>query len=195
MIEPEIQRLIRDEIRRSMNAIIMAECWAGEEKNSQTVRNMYGCGDLTTKFPVASPYGFASRAPEKTLAVLGRLGEHPASRIILSHHDIAKPDLLDGEALLYNADGLQIRLEKEKIKIGGAEADEPLVLGNVLLEFLDKLMTLLATGDFLLCGAPGSPTAPNPAKALDLNNWKQTYLTTASSNIVSQLSFSQREKG
>jgi hypothetical protein len=195
MIEPEIRRLIHEEIKRSMNTIIMAECGATEGKNNSTVRNMYGCGPLTTKFPVASSYGFASRAPEQTLAVLGRLGEHPASRIILSHYDVNKPELNDGEAVLYNADGLQIRLEKEKIKIGGAEADEPLVLGNVLVEFLDKLMTLLATGDFLLCGAPGSPTAPNPAKALDLNNWKQTYLTTASSNIVSQLSFSQREKG
>lgn len=195
MIEPEIQRLIRDEIRRSMNAIIMAECGADEEKNQQTVRNMYGCGSLTDKYPVASPYGFASRAPEKTLAVLGRLGEHPASRIILSHHDIAKPDMLEGEAVLYNAAGQQIRLEKEKIKIGGASADEPLVLGKVLMEFLGKVIDMMVTGDFLLCGAPGSPTAPNPAKALDLNNWKQTYLTTASTNIVSELSFTQRKKG
>jgi hypothetical protein len=194
MIEPEIQRLIQNEIRRSMNAIIMAECAASEDKNNTQIRNAYGCAALSDKFPIASTYGVASRAPEGVLAVLGRVGEHPASRIILSHHDVNKPDLQDGETVLYNADGQQIRLETGKVKIGGAGASEPLVLGNVAMEFLGKIVDMLIAGDFLLCASPGSPTAPNPAKVVQLTQWKQTYLTAPSTNIVSQLSFTQREK-
>ncbi len=57
----------------------------------------------------------------------------------------------------------------------------------------------MAAGDFLLTTAPGAPTAPNDAYATEFTNkindvdeQKSEYLTTESTNILSQKVFLER---
>lgn len=192
MLDSEVQRFIRQEITRHINLIVMGLS-DENDKNSESVRNMFGEGPLTLKYPVCQPYGFSSRAKVGVQAVVARVGEHPAARLILGHRDIEKPDHEQGEAIIYNEFGQQIRLEQDAVKVGGATADQPLVLGTVLAELLGKLIDMMVTGDFLLVTSPGNPTGPNPAKAADLTAWKSQYLTTEATNILSQLCWTQRK--
>ena len=211
MLDSETQRYIRQEVQRHLNILIMASSDEAT-KNGAKVRDMYGSTPQTPEFPAMMPWGFAHRPPTGLQTVLGRIGEHPGARIILGHRDIDKPDLEEGEVILYNENGEQIRLEKEKVvmqtksgeavriedgkvKLGGSTADQAVVLGTVLAELLGSLMDTLVTGDFLLCTSPGSPTAPNPAKAAQITQWKAQYLTTAATNILSAVCFTQRQKG
>lgn len=87
-----------------------------------------------------------------------------------------------------------------------SDATEPLVLGNVLQSFLtdiiaqvEAIIAAIETGPVVICSAPGQPGLIHPSlkTALDavksaLDTDKSTYLTTASSNILSQLAFTQR---
>lgn len=66
----------------------------------------------------------------------------------------------------------------KKIHIGSNTATEPLVLGNVLQQFLNELMTTLVMEPLILVtNAPGSPSAQNPTRIARLNQLKQQYLS------------------
>jgi hypothetical protein len=66
----------------------------------------------------------------------------------------------------------------KKIHIGSDSATEPLVLGNVLQQFLNELMTALVMEPLvMITGSPGSPSSQSPTRIAKLNQLKQQYLS------------------
>ena len=105
-------------------------------------------------------------------------------------------DILDGS----------LCLQAEKIRLG-KNADEPIVLGNVLQQLLlgmsdtlQGILQLLQDGIFVLTTAPGVPTAPNPNTAAlisdliaDVTQYTNDLIDAPATNILSQQSFAKRE--
>lgn len=88
----------------------------------------------------------------------------------------------------------------------GGEGDEPLVLGNVMKDCLTELFTQLGTlltsldtKPIVICSAPGSPGLIHPTLKVDvdmvksaLEDAKDMFVTDDSTNIVSQLAYTER---
>lgn len=99
-------------------------------------------------------------------------------------------------------------IESTKIELG-TNPTEPAVLGNVAIEYLteiytilDSILKIILAGNLVLTTAPNSPTAPNPSITPQIQQLitkndtdKSKYLTTSSTNIVSQQTFVARKKG
>lgn len=115
-----------------------------------------------------------------------------------------------GDAVKYARPGKKLYIGSDT-KIGLArpniEATNPLVLGDVLTNFLTNfttrfvslLTTVLSDIPTSVCAVAGVPDTINPALVTALNNLNTqmqsditTYLQTSSSNIVSQISFTER---
>ncbi len=110
LTESEVKRFVRDEIKRALNIILTAQAGSNTVEK-ETVENLFPGSPSIPKRPVMHPYGFASRAPSKTLSVVAKHGADPSNRIVLGHRDSNRPtDLNDGEAAIYSADGNKIKL-------------------------------------------------------------------------------------
>ena len=104
-----------------------------------------------------------------------------------------------GHSTLYSRPGKKMYLGSDtKVGIGrpNVEPTEPLVLGNVTVEGLTALCNaFLQPG-----GTPGNPIGQclvgpvflDPAVRTAINTFVSTYLTTPSTNILSQISFTER---
>ena len=73
----------------------------------------------------------------------------------------------------------------------GVEPTEPLTLGNVLISGLTALANAFLTSPQIGQCLVG-PVFLDPSVRTDLQNFMSTYLTTAATNIVSQISFTER---
>lgn len=85
-------------------------------------------------------------------------------------------------------------VEGNSIGIGkkGHTPSEPLVLGNVLVSMLTDLLTALTQSPLGETNLSTGITTLDPGIVSALNQIKSTYLTTSSSNIVSQVAFTER---
>ncbi len=193
MLDPQLRREIRDEIRQSLSVLIPA-LTSATTNQTETIDQLYPNMPKIQNRPIMHPYGLVSRAPEGTNSIAARIGEHVSNRIIIGHMDNARKDisLNEGEVILYNEHGQQLRLEQDKINLGKS-ANEPAVLGNVLVKLLGEILDILINGNSVLSTTPGNPTAPNPLVASQLRVFKSQYLTTAATNILSQETFVERQ--
>ena len=193
MLDPFIRKEIRDEVKRLMDVLLPAKAGVTTAQ-SEDIKELFPQMPTIQTRPVMHPYGLSSRAPTDTRSIIGRVGEHTTARIILGHLDDERANMTmnEGEVVLYNQYGQQIRLEENKINLGES-ADEAAVLGDTLVEMLGKVLDILIAGNFLIVTGPGSPTAPNPTEVLKLTQYKSQYLTTAATNILSQETFLERQ--
>lgn len=108
--ESAIKRFVRDEIKRQLNIILTAQAGSNDNE-TETIENLFPGSPSIPERPVMHPYGFASRAPSKTLSVVAKHGADPSNRMILGHRDKNRPtDLEAGEAIIYSEDGNRIKL-------------------------------------------------------------------------------------
>jgi len=145
--------IIRREIMAVANVIL-----AGKTK-STAIDNKVGTeavealisGATEARLPVVHPYGFTSRSTKGTVAVTGRQGDHPASRVVLGHRDDNRPELsAEGEVAIYDNFGHKIWLKDgeidiaaEKMKIGGAS--DKMALAQKTFNEINALYTQHAT--------------------------------------------------
>jgi hypothetical protein len=207
MLDPETIRFIKKEIQKSMYVILAAKSKA-DNGITATVSELFPGMDDITDCPVVSPYGFVSSAPDGTFNIVARQGEHLGNRVVIAYKDQKKPkDLNPGEAALYNATtGKDIRIGNSKITLGSKDAAEPLVLGTQVATLLggmiDQFVALLQDmlpGTLVICTTPGNPSAPSLAFVTNLNtiisqlqSLKSQYISTNSTNILSQETFVER---
>lgn len=128
---------------------------------------------------------------------------------LTSKADMIPTRALNGSTVVAALSGKDLHLTSDKKlylgRAGSSDPTEPTVLGNVMKtglgELLDKLSTLidkLVAGPIAVDSMGGSAvTHPTLITALnlvktDITTLKNTYVTTASSNIVSQHSFVER---
>ena len=113
----------------------------------------------------------------------------------------------DGNYTLYFGDVKIVLTADGKILLGkkGSTQDEPLVLGNVMKACVTDIIAALdvMTDDLssnpVAIGNAGTPTPPSPQLIATMTTLKSalatalsTYVTDASTNIVSQVSFTER---
>lgn len=117
---------------------------------------------------------------------------------------------LSDDTAVGSKDGTNLHLYSDTAVLIGKKnlltpPDEPLVLGNTLKTFLDNVLTridavlTLLQGSTQLTTTPGNPTAPNAATNLLIEAQrtalaadKLTYSTTALTNFLSQISYTER---
>lgn len=162
MIDGEMMRFMREEIKRQVNVIL-----SGSSGNNtqfiEDIQNQYPGSPPVPGRPVMHPYGFASRAPANTIQVIARVGDHPGNRMVLGHRDSARPLIGSGETILYNQYGQQIYLEKGKIHIGTKATSDPAPIGNELKAYILAELGWILTHTHV-SSAPGAPTSP-PSEA------------------------------
>lgn len=164
MIDGEMVRFIREEIKKQVN-IIISGLSGNNDQFSEDLTPYPGAPPMPLR-PVMHPYGLVSRAPSETLQVVARAGDHPANRMVLGHRDSKRPTINQGEVQLYNQFGQAIYLEKGKIHIGTAATSDPSPLGNEIKAFIIAQIGWEKTHTHI-SSAPGAPTsAPVEAPAL-----------------------------
>lgn len=116
MNDGDTVRFIREEIRRNLNIILSAVAGATDETTTEVIDNLFpGMTSLEPR-PVMHPYGFVSRAKQKTVSVVAKTGEHPGSRMVIGHRDAMRPDIeAEGEVMLYNSDGQQFYMKNGEL--------------------------------------------------------------------------------
>lgn len=187
MIDSEIQSYIQREITKQVLIILSGQAGANDSQ-SENIDNLYPSMPSITGRPVMHPFGMVSRAPNGTISVTARQGDHPGNRMVLGHRDSNRPTVNEGEVILYNQFGQQIYLESGKIHIGKKSTSDPAVVGNELKAFLISLIGWLLTHTHVT-SAPGAPTSP-PQETADLNSIKSDNVTN--DKILSQEVFIEK---
>jgi hypothetical protein len=138
------------------------------------------------------PYGFASKAPDGTISVVAQQGSHPGNKLVLGHRASDRPtDLDSGEVVLYNEFGQAIYVRDGKIQVGTSASASPMVLGDVLMNFITDLINAFLNAPDITQGAFG-PGFLEPQIRQALTDALQKYVTTTSTNVVSQLTYTER---
>lgn len=115
MSDSEIQRYIRQEVQRHLN-ILLPGVSQNATRDAEDISNMYPGMNPISARPVVRPYGLVSRAPKGTAQVTGRMGAHPANRMVIGHRDANAPTPPDeGDAILYHKLLSQVQALKDKI--------------------------------------------------------------------------------
>lgn len=156
MMDGEMIRFIRTEIERQMN-VILSGVTANASEQYEDVGELFPSMPTITKRPVMHPYGLSSAAPDGTLQVVGKQGEHVGNRMILGHRDKDKPSCAPGETVLYDQFGGMIQLRTQGIEFTKNEVD--------LLEQLIKLITTILNARTNTLFGP-QPLIPNPIGVL-----------------------------
>ena len=141
------------------------------------------------------PFGLVSRAMKGTISVIAKVGNDIQNRMVLGHRDKGRPtDLEEGEVVLYNAFGQAIYLRKGKVLYGSKASASPAVLGDVLLNAMtDILNAILQAPQIGQCAV--GPVVLEPSVRQKLMTAKMKYVDDASTNVVSQLVFTERGGG
>lgn len=154
MIDSELRREIKTEIERQVQ-IILAGISGNNTNSIETIENLYPGMPNVVDRPVMHPYGMVSRAKKGTVQVVARQGEHLGNWVVMGHRDKDRPDVEEGETILYNTDSKAfIYLRKDGFEI---ECE-----GVKLLEQLIKLMNTIINARTNTIFGP-QPLIPNPA--------------------------------
>lgn len=155
-MDSELARYIKNEIGRQLNVILTGEASTNTHLIETISKQFPGMPDIPDR-PVMHPYGVSSRAPRGTLSVTARMGEHTGNRMVIGHRDKNRPELEEGEVILYNQFGQQIYLQDGEIHIGSKSASEPFVLGNVFQTMMNSLLAAIQSHTHLST-PPATPT-------------------------------------
>lgn len=157
--------------------VILSGSTANATNISEDIQEMYPGMPGIVGRPVMHPYGFCSLAPDSTISVTARQGDHIGNRLVLGHRAADRPSYVQkGEAVLYNEFGQQIYLKNGKILIGKPTAVENFVLGQQLKTMLGQLLDWAQNHNHI-SGPPGGLTTPNPADQTTASNIKSNFVT------------------
>lgn len=140
-MDAETIKYIRMEVRRQMNVLLGAKSSGSDGTKESVVDAFPGYGNQPNR-PIVAPYGFASRAPDGTKQMTGRVGDDPASRVVLGHMAQDRPAVDDGEAAIYSSAGYKIRVFKDKIQVAKGGDFETVPVGETLRDFLKALIEI-----------------------------------------------------
>ena len=178
----ELMAWMRREIARQLNTILNGESGPSNTKDTDDISEMFPGMPTLVERPVVQPYGFVSRAPENTLSVSARNGDHPGARYVIGYRDKNRPDHERGEVVVYNVRNKQVRLELGAIRIGGTDSAENLVLGQQLKAFLTELdaqiQAIAAAVGTVGGGLAGIAALLSPSAFVDPINGPGLYATS-----------------
>lgn len=171
-MSPEIRKFIQDEVKKQVNIILSGQAGANTQF-VETIDNLFPGMPSILNRPVLHPYGYVSRAPQGTLSVTARMGDHAGNRMVIGHRDANRPAVGPGESAIYNVNGYEVRLAAGTVQIGKNGTFETAVVGDTLVTLLSQLLDLLATHTHI--GNLGAPTSP-PQQASDFTQLKSDFV-------------------
>jgi phage gp45-like len=188
----DLEKIIRNVIKQELAGLIMGTVTDSASSSRASAQRFPGENPVTNQ-RIISPFGLASRPSDGTQVMMGAINGDPTHLNILGCNDTARPGVNKGESILYGADGQVIYMKAGgSIHQGTKGATEPVVLGNVLKEFLTTLINQILNSPQIGFDAFGLPVAIDPQLAINLLNDRIQYLDTPSSNIVGQKNFVER---
>ena len=141
MIDSELQRFIRQEIARATQDIVLNAVTKGSSVTKESMAFLYNDENTLDDKTVSHPYGYASKAPDGTLSVTLRQGNHQGNRTVIAHRDEARPTDIDaGESVIYSKNGYQVRVKNGAVQVGKNGTFETLVVGETLQALLTALI-------------------------------------------------------
>ncbi len=185
MMDAETIRFVKEEIKRQLNIILNSASGANTSQ-TETIDSLYPGMPGIDDRPVMHPFGFVSRATQGTISVTARVGADIQNRMTLGHRDKMRPDVEEGEVMLYNSTDDKIYVSHGKIisttphwveksdliHIGSEDAKEPFVLGLIFQAFEDKFLQLMRDHRHVT-SAPGALTSI-PDNTLDIEEIRQS---------------------
>lgn len=167
-----MKRIIQREIKKQLQIIFSGEAGVSTML-TEDIANLYPGMPTITKRPVVHPYGFASRAPQGTLSVVGQQGDHPGNKLVLGHRDGNKPSVDEGESVQYSLGGYRVVCKNGELFVGKGTDLEHMVVGETLKSFL--LALIQAILDHTHMGNLGYATGP-VLDPTELNDAKSDFL-------------------
>lgn len=165
MMDADTRRFIQKEIARQMN-IILSGAAGTNTMITENIEQLYPGMPTIENRPIMHPYGFASRAPQGTIQVTGKQGEHLGNRMVLGHRAKDKPNMEVGESVVYSVSGYTFKAKNGSLSIGKNGTDETIVVGDTLAEALIALIDALATHTHLEQGDGNQTDVPNNAATI-----------------------------
>lgn len=154
MMDAEIQRFIREQIKQQLN-IILSGAAGDNDSMTETIDTLFPGMPGITGRPVMHPFGFVSRATPGTISVTAKVGADIQNRMTLGHRDKGRPtDLLAGETCVYSTSGYRLVWKEGSLMIGKGDDLEEAVMGETLNDFLTQLIELIVDHTH---ASPGSP--------------------------------------
>lgn len=176
MLDSEIKRAIHDEIKKQLRVVLYGAV-GNPTVNDETIENMYPGMPNQPERPLVGPYGLASVAPEGTIQVVARIGDHPANTVVLGHRAKDRPEILEeGETAVYSLGEYRLVVKNDKLYLGKGEALEEMVVGETLRQFLIELVNLIIAHTHL--GNLGYDTSP-PKNFADFLTSRTEYLDSS----------------
>lgn len=198
MNEAQLIRLVKGIVRESLAPILMGTVVSTKDAYRATAQR------FKTENPIENmrllhPYGLAARPPSDMQALIVPVDGRPDHLNVLGQFDDNRPEIEDGEVCLYGPDGQVVYMKTGgNVLLGGLEADNPAVLGDILSTFLGDIITNINTinsqlstfalafsAPFSTNAVPGSPVGPGPALVSAITAL-QLALTTAQTQLTTQ---------
>lgn len=200
MNESEIRSLIRNEVKNMKAEIMMGFIVSNQDAQRSSVKRMSLEGEIKNIRNIQN-YGISSRAPANTEALIIPVNGDPTHLNMAGHFDKNKPSVDDGELKAYDNFGNIIHLKdgeikmitdklavlSSMIKLGSESSENPLVLGDLLMELLSDLIQLIAVHSHY--GNLGFPTSA-PINAGDFQSLKASPVNDGT--LISDKSFTEK---
>jgi len=165
MNEAQMINLIRRVVREELAPIMLATLKTNTSVQRSDVQRTPSEGVIQNLRNV-QPYGVSSRAPAGTTMMTTPVAGDPSHILMTGAFDPNKPDMSDGETILYNAFGQLIYLKNGSIHLGVKAAAHPVNLGDVIQSVLSQFLADYAAHTHI--GNLGAPTGvPNNAAAAE----------------------------
>lgn len=207
MSEAEIIRLIEQVLRQKLAPPQMGSIVSTQDSMRATTQ-FYATDAPKKNQRLIQPYGFASRPPAKMDTLIIPVDHNTTHLNVVGQFDATRPALAqEGEVALYGPDGQLIYMKKGgKILIGSNAAASPMVLGDILQNFCDQLISIIdgaltdiKTGPVAVTTTPGNPAPTHPtliaaltARKTALATAKSNFVDTAATNFLSKNNFTER---
>jgi hypothetical protein len=193
----DLHRQVRDIIRQELATILMSKTKAIDTSSYATWRA------TAARFPsdpngvnrlrMIQQFGVASQPPAGMDSALAPIGGDPTHLILLGQDDPNRPPMQVGECALYSATGQVVYLKLNgKVLIGSQTAENPAVLGDVLCNFIQAILNQFLNAPQIGFDTFSAPVFLDPGIRTGLTLLINQYITSTSTNIVSQQTFLQR---
>ena len=153
MTRDEVRNIIWQELGRVLNVTMTGNSQNADGQTEQ-IQSMLIDASTSPAFPVAYPWGFASRTPDATAQLITQIGNSPLAKAIVSHFDPNRPSIAQGETVIYNQFGQQVYLKNGQILLGSMDASQPFILGDKGNTFFNDLLTAIIAHTHPAPGAP-----------------------------------------
>ncbi len=158
MLDPEVQRYIKNEVARQVN-VILSGTTQGNTTTTEDIGDMFPGSPTLPARPIMHPWGFVSRAVKGVRSIIGRQGDHPGAKLVLGHRDPTPPSVEEGESAVYSMAGYVVKVGLTSVTISKDDEEHTAVLGEPLVAILSSVLGTLSTHTHAAPGAPPTEAA------------------------------------